>query len=164
MLSEGVLLVKLYATNGLVTYSTDHRLIGSWETNREHIEEALGGTVRGDVTKLSGEKTLRTYAPVSVRGGTGVVALFQDYGPIASAAQSTFVPVAGIFEVVLILLFLMLVPILRRVTQRIRRQMEEIERRALYDELTGLPNRTLFGDRIEQTIVDAGQELARRPS
>ena len=158
VLSEGVLLVKLYATNGLVTYSTDHRLIGSWETNRGHIEEALGGTVRGDVTRLSGEKTLRTYAPVSVRGGKGVVALFQDYGPIASAAQSTFVPVAGIFEVVLVLLFLMLVPILRRVTQRIRRQMEEIERRALYDELTDLPNRTLFGDRIEQAIAAAGQE------
>ena len=158
VLSEGVLLVKLYATNGVVTYSTDHRLIGSWETNRGHIEEALGGTVRGDVTKLSGEKTLRTYAPVSVRGGKGVVALFQDYGPIASAAQSTFVPVAGIFEVVLVLLFLMLVPILRRVTQRIRRQMEEIERRALYDELTDLPNRTLFGDRIEQAIAAAGQE------
>ena len=158
VLSEGVLLVKLYATNGLVTYSTDHRLIGSWETNREHIEEALGGTVRGDVTKLSGEKTLRTYAPVSVRGGEGVVALFQDYGPIASAAQSTFIPVAGIFEVVLIILFIALVPILRRVTVRIRRQMEEIERRALYDELTGLPNRSLFRDRIEQMIAAAERE------
>jgi diguanylate cyclase (GGDEF)-like protein len=161
VLSEGVLLVKLYSDDGVVTYSTDHRLIGSRDENRAHIGEALAGTVRGDVTKLSaGTKALRTYAPVSVRGGTGVVALFQDYGPIQQAAQSTFVPVAGIFEVVLVLLFIALVPVLRRVTKRIRRQMEEIERRALYDDLTGLPNRTLFRDRIEQ-MIRAGEREPR---
>jgi diguanylate cyclase (GGDEF)-like protein len=165
VLAEGVLLVKLYAENGTVTYSTDHRLVGTREPSIEHIREALAGTVRGDVTSLppsargkSRQKALRTYTPVAVPGGTGVVALFQDYGPIAQAAEATFVPVAGIFEVVLVLLFFALVPILRRVTVRIRRQMEEIERRALYDELTGLPNRSLFRDRIQETIQAAGQE------
>jgi diguanylate cyclase (GGDEF)-like protein len=164
VLAEGVLLVNLYDKNGAITYSTDHRLVGARVSSREHIREALAGTIRGDVTSLrtgtadQRKKALRTYAPVAVPGGTGVVAIFQDYGPIAQAAEATFVPVAAIFEVVLVLLFLALVPILRRVTQRIRRQMEEIERRALYDELTDLPNRTLFGDRIEQMIVNAGQE------
>jgi diguanylate cyclase len=155
VLSEGVLLVNLYAANGLVTYSTDHRLIGTRAGDRAHIEEALAGTVRGDVTKLAdGPKALRTYAPVAVRGGTGVVALYQDYGPIARAAQSTFVPVAGIFEAVLVVLFVALVPILRRVTRRLRSQMEEIRRRALYDDLTALPNRTHFRDLIEQAIEE----------
>jgi diguanylate cyclase (GGDEF)-like protein len=162
VLREGVLLVKLYARDGTVTYSTDHRLIGTRSEQPERLREALSGTILGDVTKLPatkpGEedlKALRTYAPVVVPGGSGVVVLFQDYAPIARAAQATFLPIAGIFEAVLILLFVVLVPILRRVTLRIRRQMEEIEYRALYDELTGLPNRTLFRDRIEQATLTA---------
>ncbi len=88
------------------------------------------------------------------------MALFQDYAPIARAAEAAFLPVAGIFEVVLILLFVVLLPILRRVTRRIQRQMEEIEYRALYDELTGLPNRTLFCDRTQQAVASARREQA----
>jgi diguanylate cyclase (GGDEF)-like protein len=161
VLEEGVLLAKLYAEDGTVTYSTDHRLVGT-RTQLDHVREALAGSVRGDVTTLAAggapeRKVLRTYAPVAVSGGAGVVALFQDYEPIARAAEATFVPVAGIFEAVLILLFVALVPILRRVSQRVRRQMEEIEHRALYDELTGLPNRNLLHDRTERAILAAGR-------
>ena len=83
-----------------------------------------------------------------MRGGTGVVVIHQDYAPIARAANATFLPVAGIFEAVLILLFVALVPILRRVTLRIRRQMD-------YDELTGLPNRTLFRRQVGASDRDA---------
>jgi len=162
VLEEGVLLVNLYADDGTVTYSTDHRLAGT-RTQPEHVRETLAGTIRGDVTtvragkNLEERKVLRTYAPVAVENGAGVVGLFQDYEPIAQSAEATFLPIAGIFEAALVLLFLVLVPILRRVTVRIRRQMEEIEYRALYDELTGLPNRTLFRDRIEQAILATGR-------
>jgi diguanylate cyclase (GGDEF)-like protein len=44
------------------------------------------------------------------------------------------------------------------VTVRLRRQMEEIQYRALYDDLTGLPNRTLFRDRVEQAIAGSRRE------
>jgi diguanylate cyclase (GGDEF)-like protein len=165
ILREGVLVAKLYATDGTVTYSTDHRLIGTRTQDLANIDEARTGTVRGDVASVStGErgaeprKALRVYAPVAVPGGTGVVALFEDYEPIAKAAQAAFLPVAGIFELVLLLLFAALVPILRRVTKRIQRQMEEIEFRALYDELTGLPNRALFRDRIQHALLTAQRE------
>jgi diguanylate cyclase (GGDEF)-like protein len=158
VLTEGVLLVKLYASDGTVTYSNDHRLVGKKTGDPAHLRETLRGSIRGDVTSIGDEqKVLRTYAPVAVRGGSGVVSIYQDYGPIARAARSTFLPVAGIFEVVLLLLFVALMPILRRVTNRIRQQMDEIERRALYDDLTGLPNRTLFRDRIAQALRTAGR-------
>jgi len=164
VLDEGVLLAELYDKSGRVTYSTDHRLVGR-KSGAEigHLTEALNGTVRGDATKLSdadarSRKVLRTYAPVAVTGGVGVVALFQDYEPIARAAATTFLPTAGILEAALILLFITLLPILRRVTVRIRRQMEEIEHRALYDQLTGLPNRHLFRDRVDQSILRSLRE------
>jgi diguanylate cyclase (GGDEF)-like protein len=165
VLGAGVLLARLYAGDGTVTYSTDHRLIGTKTDELSHLAEAEQGTIRGDVTTApvadpegKPRKALRVYAPVAVPGGTGVVAIFQDYAPIARAAESAFLPVAGIFEVVLILLFVVLLPILRRVTRRIQRQMDEIEYRALYDDLTDLPNRTLFRDRVQQAIAVARRE------
>jgi diguanylate cyclase (GGDEF)-like protein len=161
VLDEGVVLVELYAPDATVTYSTDHRLIGRRSSNQlPHIRETLAGTVRGDATSIPNgtRKSLRTYAPVAVSGGLGAVALFQDYTPIAHAAASTFLPTAGVFEAVLLLLFVALAPLLRRVTVRLRRQMEEIQRRALFDQLTALPNRNLFHDRVEQAIVTARRE------
>jgi diguanylate cyclase (GGDEF)-like protein len=165
VLDEGVLLAELYDKTGRATYSTDHRRVGRASSAEiGHIAEALSGTVRGDATRLSStgrdsRKTLRTYAPVAVTGDVGVVALFQDYAPIARAAATTFLPTAGVFEAVLLLLFGVLIPMLRRVTVRLRRQMEEIEHRALYDQLTGLPNRNLFRDRVEQSILTSRREM-----
>jgi diguanylate cyclase (GGDEF)-like protein len=165
VLEGGVLLVTLFSIDGEVTYSTDHRLIGSDSGDPAHLGEALAGTIRGDHTQVTlegsqGQEVLRTYAPVAVSSGAGIVAIYQDYGPISQAAQAAFVPVAGIFEAVLVLLFVALVPILRQVTRRIRDQMDEIEHRALHDDLTGLPNRALLADRIEQALLAAEREHA----
>jgi diguanylate cyclase (GGDEF)-like protein len=168
VLDEGVLLVDLLSEDGRITYSTDHRRAQRNAQGRqlEHVREALAGTVRGDATTLpagtagteKARKALRTYAPVAVEGGRGAVALYQDYEPIARAAATTFLPTAGVFEAVLILLFLALVPLLRRVTVRLQRQMDEIRYRALYDQLTKLPNRTLFRDRVAQAILAARRD------
>jgi diguanylate cyclase (GGDEF)-like protein len=162
VLEEGVLLATLVGGDGTIVYSTDHQLIGRQTEEPAHVRETRAGTVRGDVTRLAlddgNRKVLRTYAPVAVRGGDGVavVVVYQDYAPIARAAKAAFLPVAGIFEAVLVLLFVTLVPILRRVSQRVRRQMEEIEHRAHHDDLTGLPNRTLFRIRVAEAVAEAG--------
>jgi diguanylate cyclase (GGDEF)-like protein/PAS domain S-box-containing protein len=46
------------------------------------------------------------------------------------------------------------VAILRDVTER-RRQMEELQRQALHDDLTGLPNWGLLEDRLQQTLFSS---------
>src|SRR2546423_10238233 len=53
VLHDGVLLVELFSPDGTVTYSTDHRLIGSRSRGQQpQIHEALAGTVRGGATSV----------------------------------------------------------------------------------------------------------------
>jgi diguanylate cyclase (GGDEF)-like protein len=163
VLIDGALRVKLYSPSGVVTYSNAHELIGTRpgeDTVRRVLRDATTAT---DVTHLNDEggkgpntKSLETYAPVSIEGRrVGVLEIYRDYGPIAAEAASSFWPVAAVLAVVLLALYLSLYPLLRRVTRRLRRQVEEIEHQAMHDSLTGLPNRVLFRDRLEQALHGA---------
>jgi len=125
----------------------------------DDIAEALAGADHGHLSHLAspgGErvKVLETYAPVSFDGrpASGVFELYQDYAPVAAAAQSAFVPIAVALVLVLGLFYLSLIPVLRRVTRRMRAQMDRIEHQALHDELTGLAHRTLLRDRVDQAL------------
>ena len=160
--------MKLYSPGGRVTYSNAHDLIGTRpaeDTAREVFRTRSTATDTGRLNDEGGgagpdTKALETYAPVTIDGNrVGVLEVYQDYGPVAAAASSTFWPVAAVLAVVLLALYLSLYPLLRRVTRRLRRQVEEIEHQAMHDSLTGLPNRVLFRDRLEQALLGA----KRRP-
>jgi diguanylate cyclase (GGDEF)-like protein len=77
---------------------------------------------------------------------------------VARAARKAFLPIVGVFELVLLGLYVSLFPILRRVTNRLRQQMEELEHSALHDALTDLPNRTAFRRAVEQALAAAQRE------
>jgi len=59
-----------------------------------------------------------------------------------------------------VLLWATLFNLVATASRRLRRQSEENRRLALYDSLTGLPNRTLFLDRAEQAILAAKRQPA----
>jgi len=163
VLIDGALRVKLYRPDKLVTYSNDHRLIGTRPDEATVTKVFDNQQTATDVTHLNDEggsgpntKALETYAPMVMKGRrVGVIEIYEDYGPIAAAASSIFWPVAAVLAVVLIALYLSLYPLLRRVTRRLRKQVEEIEHQAMHDHLTGLPNRVLFRDRVEQALHGA---------
>jgi diguanylate cyclase (GGDEF)-like protein len=160
VLDGDTLLVELYARDGTVMYATNHTLIGTSAVDPAGVREAVGGHLVSDLTTVAGfdsggaQKALRAYVPLRFEGTdkSGVVVLYKDYAPIATAARQAFLPIAGVFEVVLLALYALLIPVLRRVTRRVKRQMAEIEHRALHDDLTGLPNRVLFRDRIGEAL------------
>jgi diguanylate cyclase (GGDEF)-like protein len=169
ILDEDTLLVELYARDGTIVYATDHRLIGTSALEPAGLREAMTGHLFSDLTTIEGYrsggdlKTLRAYVPLGFDDGEhgGVVVLYKDYAPIATAAQQAFLPIAGVLEVVLLALYALLIPVLRSVTRRVKRQMAEIEHRALHDDLTGLPNRVLFRDRIGEALSRSGREGGR---
>jgi diguanylate cyclase (GGDEF)-like protein len=160
VLIDGALRVELYDPTGLVTYSNAHDLIGMRTPG--HTAQRVFATQRtaSDVAHLDDEggtgpntKALETYAPMVLGGRrVGVLEIYQDYGPVAAAASSIFWPVTAVLGVVLFILYVSLFPLLRRVTRRLRRQVEEMEHQAMHDNLTGLPNRVLFHDRVDQAL------------
>jgi diguanylate cyclase (GGDEF)-like protein len=162
ILLDGTLGATLYAPSGVVTYSTDHRLIGTRSNEPVLLRESLAGTVVSHVRSAQGSapRALETFVPLVLGRDRvkGAVALDQDYRPIDAAADAAFFPIAAVLEVVLVLLFLVLVPVLARVSGRIRRHVEELEHVATHDELTDLPNRLGFRRATAAALVAASAE------
>jgi diguanylate cyclase (GGDEF)-like protein len=153
----------LYGRDGRITFSNDPALLGRRPPTPQ-ARAALSGRVIKNVSTIGvglnheARKVLRVFVPVPFADSSepaGVLELAEDYQPIAHAGRRGLLPVIGILQLVLLTLYVSLFPLLRRVTARLRGQVEQIEKLALYDALTGLANRRLFRDRVEQALLSA---------
>ena len=169
VLIDGALRVSLVGAGDRVTYATDHRLIGKPASNRAALADVKHGAILSRVSSVSAAdgsravKALVSSVPVSLgRNTVAVVTIEQDYAPIAAAARESLLPVAGVLELALIILFVLLVPALARASRRLRAYVVEIRYRSLHDSLTGLSNREALHDNVTAALHDtpAGAHVA----
>jgi diguanylate cyclase (GGDEF)-like protein len=141
----------LYGDHGTVLSTADSSL----RTPRSAlVANARAGRVTSTVVKSGPQRVLRTLLPL--RLGTrerGVVELDQDYGAIAGAARHTSLLAAAILESLLIALCVLLLPTLTRTSQRLQRQVDQLDWLASHDELTGLLNRAGFSRQLDHARV-----------
>ena len=157
VLDEATPASAIATAGGRLVSATEVAGAGSAPLTRELLGTALGGTVASELitTEVKGASTkvFRAYAPFRLEDGTaGVLVVDKDYGPIAAAARRAAITVAVVLEGVLLALWLCLFPIMRSVTRRMNRQLDTIAHQALHDDLTGLANRTQFGQRLDEAL------------
>jgi response regulator RpfG family c-di-GMP phosphodiesterase len=163
LLNDGGLRVKFYAPDGTIVYSSDRALIGSKTDELDHIESAMGGKESTDVTTLNNEggdgkdtKAIEAYAGVTYPGApkpVGVFEIYNDYGQAAGSIRQQALPLAGAILLIFLLLYLALLPVLRRTTRQLQYTNNELRRRAT-DLNENLVERAAIEQRLRETIED----------
>ena len=175
-LNDGQLVrIKLWSPDGEVLYSDQHELIGQRFPIDGDLQEGLDGELTAEVSHLDKAENvderqfgelLEVYVPV--RFGTeheGAFEIYVPWAPIARQITSNTRRLLLVLAGGLLLLWAVLFRIVMGASRRIRRDRDELARRAeenhrlaMFDHLTGLPNRLLFFDRVTQAISAAGRE------
>jgi diguanylate cyclase (GGDEF)-like protein len=165
--------VKIWSAQHKVIYSGDHSLIGRTLAPSGDLLNALNGKPKAaqvvtpsryseTATEVGLGQLVEVYVPLRfTRSGppAGAFEIYLSYRPIAAAVSRDKRTIVALVAVGLALLWAVLFPIVARASRRLRRQAQENYRLARYDQLTGLPNRTLF----IQGVADAvrGEEPRR---
>jgi diguanylate cyclase (GGDEF)-like protein len=164
-LGDQVARLKIWSRDSRVIYSDDDRLIGRVFPTSQNLQEALGGKVAVQVARLDepGDSSdrgqgmlLQVYVPLRfLRTGSpdGVFEVYLPYGPVAAAIDRDTTRLTLIMVGGLALLWIAVLRLVAGASQKLQRQTEENRHQALHDTLTGLPNRTLFHDRVEQALL-----------
>jgi diguanylate cyclase (GGDEF)-like protein len=166
--------IKIWNNRGRIVYSDDHALIGRSPGESDDLEDALRGepdpaeVVTPSLhTETASEvglgRLVEVYVPLRfVDSGppAGVFEIYLSYRPIAAAIGRDENMIALLVFVGLALLWAILFRIVASASRRLSRQARENDRLARYDQLTGLPNRTLFRERLARAFGD-GSPAAR---
>jgi diguanylate cyclase (GGDEF)-like protein len=164
--TENLARIKIWNAAHTVVYSDDHALIGRSFHEAGDLNEALDGHAStGEVmtpkrnTETASEvglgELVEVYVPLRFAGGgapAGAFEIYLSYKPIAAAIAHDKRVIVLVVAIGLALLWAVLFRIVATASTRLRRQARENNLLARYDPLTGLPNRTLFRERVDHEL------------
>jgi diguanylate cyclase (GGDEF)-like protein len=163
--------IKIWNRAHVVVYSDDHRLIGHTFAAASDLKEALEGHANNAdvVTPQADAETasevglgqlVEVYVPLRFAASgppAGVFEIYLSYRPIAAAIAHDKRLIALVVAIGLAVLWAILYRIVAQASRRLRRQSRENYTLARYDPLTGLPNRTLFRERVDGALRRSGE-------
>jgi two-component system cell cycle sensor histidine kinase/response regulator CckA len=129
----GIVRVTLVRSDGTVTYSSNHELIGMPVDRRDLLDAALGDGRAYAVEHAEGRRVLVSYVPVrwllAASGGpSGALAVYRDYAPVAVEIGETVRAEAEMTALALLVLYLAMFPILHRIMKLLaERNREKLE-------------------------------------
>jgi diguanylate cyclase (GGDEF)-like protein len=158
--------IKIWNTHDEVIYSDDHRLIGRTIPPSDDLRDALAGRPHKAVvvtpsphTETASEvglgRLVEVYVPLRFTASgppAGAFEIYLSYSPIAASISHDKRTIALLVAIGLALLWAILFRIVARASRTLRRQARENDHLARYDQLTGLPNRTLFIEQVANAL------------
>ena len=167
---SGIVRFKLWNRQHWLVYSDKQELRGRWFPSTDLLDESLDGRFGSEITDLTAPEEreeqdfgplLVLYVPLRDDASGEVIGAFEVYlpwSPVAAAIAEDSRDLYLALGAGLLVLYAALYRLVASASRRLQRQTEENLRQATHDGLTGLPNRGLFTDRLENALAIAGRQ------
>ncbi len=153
---------------GTVVWADDHTQVGERNAPEEAGTAVSGNSVSKEVDlsknpsseDASLGRVLKIFVPVRESSSippTGSAEIWVPYAGIAQRIEEDTRTLYLAIGFGLLLVWASIIAIVAGASQRLRRQAAEKEEQALSDDLTGLPNRTMFANLVESTIASVSR-------